>query len=290
MSIVATLCRAAIAGALSLSLSGCLTTANIDMLTENAMTLVGSMDTSVEKQKHLAFMTTSQILNQSPESVDTEMEQKLQRMVDRIVEANGLEEFDYKVHLLSTSNINAFTPGAGVIFVEEGLVAQATTEAMMAMVLAHEIAHIVKAHPIEGMRDRSILNIGGVAVSEYVGSQTTGFDRELALMLVDYTHRAAVSGYGRAAESEADRLGFEYYVKAGYKPASAPDIFHEFSRIFGAAPVIDHFFHGTHPQSHERASRLRKLVLDMEDGLTRDGIEQTPEWEDLAGRYANRRI
>ena len=90
MSIVATSCRAAIAGALSLSLSACLTTAHIDTLTENAMTLVGSMDTSVEKQKHLAFMTTSRILDQSPQSVDTEMEQKLQRMVDRIVQANGL--------------------------------------------------------------------------------------------------------------------------------------------------------------------------------------------------------
>ena len=287
--IVRDLGRFAAAGAVSIALTGCLTTDNVSQFTQSALSLAGSLDTSVERQRSLASLSTSQILDESRESRDTRVERKLQRMVDRIVDANGLRDFDYKVHLLAKDRINAYTPGGGAIFVEEGLVAQTRTEAMMAMVLAHEIAHIVKAHPIKGMRDRAILNIGGLAVAEYFNSNTPGSNRRLALMLVGYAHSAAVSGFGRAAEAEADRLGFQYYVIAGYKPSAAPDIFDEFARINGSVPAIQHFFHGTHPQSHIRAARLRKAVARLGSDVADLGIEQTDEWARLVRRYASRR-
>ena len=289
MNIVKTLRRAAIAGGLSLTLTGCLTTDSLIRVAEQATSLATSMDTSIENQQWLASASEAELLKQNPESVDTDMQRKLQKMVDHIVETNNLQDFEYKVHLLANDRINAFTPGGGVIFVEEGLVAQTKTEAMMAMVLAHEIAHIVKAHPAVGMRDQSLLNIGGVLLDDYVGQSVTAINPEVARKLVQYAHRAAVSGYGRAAETEADQFGFEYYVKAGYKPLAAPDIFHDFARVNGATPTIEHFFHGTHPQSHDRASHMRELASEMGTDSASDGIEQTDEWTRLVEGYANRR-
>ena len=288
MKIVKTLHRAAIAGGLSLTLTGCLTTDSLIRVSGQAMSLATSMDTSIEKQQWLASASEGELLRQNPESVDTDMQRKLQKIVDHIVEANNLQDFEYKIHLLANDRINAFTPGGGVIFVEEGLVAQTKTEAMMAMVLAHEIAHIVKAHPAVGMRDRSLLNIGAIVLGDYVGQSVTAIDPAVALKLLNYAHQAAVSGYGRAAETEADQLGFEYYVKAGYKSSAAPDIFYDFARVFGAAPAIEHFFHGTHPQAHERASRLRELASEMGTRSALDGIEQTDEWARLVASYASR--
>ena len=52
--------------------------------------------------------------------------------------------FVYRVYLIESPNPNAFTSGGGHIFVTTGLVARMRTEAQMAMVLAHELAHVAQ--------------------------------------------------------------------------------------------------------------------------------------------------
>lgn len=274
-------------------LTGCqmnaasLKSANVEALVGTAMNIVSSFDTSPERQLRLAGAAKQAILKRNPRSKDHRMEAKLQRMVDGIAKANGLREFDWQVYLLANKRINAFTPGGGVIFVEEGLVAQTETEAMMAMVLAHEMAHVQEAHPAVGMRDRSLMNVGANVLVGYVGSNTAGLTNDIARVALQYTYNAAANGYGRSAESEADEVGLRYFVKTGYNPRSASAVFEDFHRVFGSRSAVEQFFHGSHPQSKARAERIDDMVSEL--GLGSGGITQTREWSRLQQKYRRHR-
>ncbi|WP_118134650.1 M48 family metallopeptidase [Oceanicella sp. SM1341] len=242
-------------------------------------------DATVSEQRDLGQAAARETLQEYQRSPDRKLEAKLTRIVDKIASANGLDTFDWQVVLLESGQVNAFTPGGGYIFVEDGLIAQASTEAMMAMVLAHEMAHVQRAHPADGMRDRTAIVAGASALSGYLGGQAGGLSSAAVDQAMQYVTLAAVNGYGRDKEAEADDVGFAYYVKAGYKPSAAPRIFQRFARLNGTQPALTHFFHGSHPQSDDRARRISQLVAQLPAGRRDRGIDQTDDWKRLTASY-----
>jgi predicted Zn-dependent protease len=56
----------------------------------------------------------------------------------------------YRVYLIDSPHANAFTPGGGHIFVTTGIIRRLRTEAQLAMVLAHEMAHNRAIHVVKG--------------------------------------------------------------------------------------------------------------------------------------------
>ncbi|QDL94551.1 M48 family metallopeptidase (plasmid) [Paroceanicella profunda] len=279
--------RNGVLGLLGLATLGACDASNVNAVNA-AMTgaaVLAQGDATVSEQRELGQAATKETLQDYTRSPDRKLEGKLTRIVEGIAQANGLDTFPWQVVLLKSGEVNAFTPGGGYIFVEDGIIAQARTEAMMAMVLAHEMAHVQKAHPADGMRDRTAIVAGSSALSAYLGGQGSGLTSAAVDQAMQYVTLAAVNGYGRDKETEADDIGFGYYVKAGYMPSAAPRIFQRFAKLNGTQPALTHFFHGSHPQSADRAKRIQQLVNQLPAGRRNSGINQTDEWQRLTGAY-----
>lgn len=262
---------------------------------ENALStsfaVFSALDTSPERQRYDASRLERHFLDSKPASRQRAMAAHLQRIVDDMARANGIDgAWDWRVHLLADMTPNAFTPGGGVIFVNDGLLTQAPEEAMIAMVLAHEMAHVTEAHVATRNRDTTLMQVGSIWARELglpaVGDPTTTafVDMGGELLL-----SAMVSGYSRSAESAADALGFRYFVNAGYRPDAADDMFVALDRLSGSAPAIAQFFHGTHPEAGDRARRLRGMALDLPIDRQVSGIEQTATYARLWGPYRTMR-
>jgi Zn-dependent protease with chaperone function len=95
-----------------------------------------------------------------------------------------------KFYTLKSNESNAFSTDQGIVFVTTGLIAQLTSEAQLAFVLAHEISHFTEKHVVETF--------------EY----QTKNSRDISIR--------GLSVYSKEKEFEADRLGLKLYYEAGY--------------------------------------------------------------------------
>ncbi len=105
-----------------------------------------------------------------------------------------------RFYTIKSNTANAFSTDQGILFVTTGLIAQLTSEAQLAYVLAHEIAHYKEKHVVETF-DWSLKN------------------RRYG----DNINRLA--NHSKEQEFEADKLGIKMYYDAGY---SSSDIFSTF--------------------------------------------------------------
>lgn len=181
----------------------------------------------------------------------------LTEITQKIVAGAKPKPYVYRTQAVADATINAFTFGGGIMYFYAGLIARVENEAQLAMVLGHETAHVTERHIPRGIeRQWGVGVLGGLAGA---AARTSGYGGYLD-QAFDYSMNAAVNGHGRALESEADEVGLEYMVKAGYDPREAPVVFEIFLKEFGDPPPLKHFFYGSHPANVERIQRVDGLV------------------------------
>ena len=153
-------------------------------------------------------------------------------IVQRLVAQAHPRPFTYSLRVVNDGSVNAFTFGGGLLYVNAGLIARMDNEAQLAMVLAHEIAHVTESHVtkgIEGTYGIQLLGEIGRVTATSTGA-TAQIPPALLQKTYDYSMKAATSGHGRANESEADVVGLEYMVKAGYDPRALARMFETIER------------------------------------------------------------
>src|SRR5690606_28445476 len=121
-------------------------------------------------------------------------------------------------HLVNSETVNAFTTGGNHMYIYTGLMQQSATEDELAAVMAHEFAHVYGRHVHKGM-DRQY---GALATALGLGAIGYAVGDEDNRMT--YAGAGAALGYlgtnlwntslGREDEEEADKLGFEFYIRA----------------------------------------------------------------------------
>jgi predicted Zn-dependent protease len=201
-------------------------------------------------QRALGMMTRSQ---------DTELEDYLNLIVNRLqaTAEHGVSGLFYRVYLIDSPHANAFTPGGGHIFVTTGIIRRLRTEAQLAMVLAHEMAHNRATHVVKG-QDGQSLNKRVTAFGKRI------FDDKLGVPWLSKGVKAladtSLSSYTRAQEEEADRIGFQYFVAAGYDPREAPRSFAALIEVDAQKKSIFDVFDG-YPEGIKRAEAINGLVF-----------------------------
>ena len=191
-------------------------------------------------------------------SSDTELEEYLNAIVQRLknTTAHNNATVRYQVYLVDSPQANAFTPGGGHIFVTTGIVTKLRTEAQMAMVLAHEMAHNKAEHVVKGHDGQNLSN----SVAAF-GKKV--FDDGLGVPWLSSGVKAladtSLNSYTRAQEEEADLIGLSFFVAAGYDPNEAPRSFAALIPVDAQKKSIFDVFDG-YPQGIRRAQTMNALV------------------------------
>jgi len=87
-----------------------------------------------------------------------------------ITEMQIPEDMNVTVHYLDSDVFNAFATLGGHVFFSRGLLEQMPHENALAMVMAHEIAHVTERHPIKGFGGSVTSGVALAIVSSYAGS------------------------------------------------------------------------------------------------------------------------
>jgi len=182
----------------------------------------------------------------------------VQRVSTRIVQAAGLEKrADWRVFLVRSKDVNANASADGTIVVYTGILPVAQSEAGLAVILGHEVSHVVARHSGERLSQtliaQNVTNVAAaVASPAYQGvvGAALGLGSQYGVLLP----------YSRAHESEADHLGIYFMAKAGYDPAEAPRLWERMSAgSKGSAPPE---FMSSHPSDATRIAQLRAWLPD----------------------------
>ena len=157
----------------------------------------------------------------------------------------------WEVNTLTTDELNAYCMPGGRIMVYSGLIESLDlSDAELATVLAHEIAHALREHTRERV-SRSYaqqLVLSGAAAVTGVSEGAAN----IANMVAEVTFQLPFS---REQESEADQIGLELMARAGYDPRAALTLWNKMAAAETSSPPK---FLSTHPAPKERIHDIEK--------------------------------
>lgn len=166
--------------------------------------------------------------------------------------------YDWEFRLIQDPGINAWCMPGGKVAVFTGILPVTKTEAALAAVIGHEIAHAIAQHSAERVSQMLLAQAGGVAV----GAATSG-KSETTQAVINQIYgvggQLTLLNYSRNQESEADRMGLIFMAMAGYNPNEAIGFWQRMSQAKegGGAPPE---FLSTHPSDARRISNIQKLI------------------------------
>ncbi len=194
----------------------------------------------------------------------------------RLVPAHLQESVvSFSFHVIRDPELNAFALPDGTIFIHAGLVARLENESQLAQVLGHEIVHVVNRHGVHNYaRTKNISVAAQLASLAVFGVVTERAPRNvlfwnlLTQASVYLTASAAINGYGRAREAEADLAALDYMVTANYDVTEAPRVFDHLLEEYDDpwAPVA--FFFADHPRTVARREYVSSRVAEMSAGAS----------------------
>lgn len=133
----------------------------------------------------------------------------LSQLLDTILIDEPELRSQIRTYAVRSAIVNSFTTDNGIILVNLGLIAQLESEAQLAFILCHELAHFTEHHVMNAYVQNEELKQGS---NEF---NRRGFDEKLL----------AQSRYSKELEKEADRLGFERFGKCNYSTKDLSDVF-----------------------------------------------------------------
>ena len=161
-------------------------------------------------------------------------------------------EIPYHFGILNTDEPNAFAAPGGYIFVSKGLLKMAKSEAELAGILGHEIAHVSKKHALNAIRQsKAIAGLSEVTLSA-LDQDPAMFDSVVKETMNTIFER----GLGRTKEIEADRIGTDFAYRVGYNPTGL----RSFLQILGKVPGKKGGVFKTHPGPADRVNQLTKVL------------------------------
>jgi len=186
---------------------------------------------------------------------------KISEAVTSFLKSKGKESlvknYAWEFNLIEENVPNAWCMPGGKVVVYTGILPYSKTEAGLAVVMGHEIAHAVARHGNERMSQGLLVQFGGMALDVALKDKPA---ETKALFMQAYGIGAQVGvllPYSRLHESEADKLGLVFMAMAGYDPHEAIKFWERMSKIGGQKPPE---ILSTHPADQTRIADLKAYL------------------------------
>ena len=190
---------------------------------------------------------------------DAELETYLNLIVKKLQVNSTSPDISFHIKVVKDPNLNAFAFPNGVIYVHTGILARMDNEAQLAALLAHEMIHCTHRHTLRVLRSIKDRPAYFDAVRKTLAKMV--MTRGLAQFLGITGSMAAISGYTRELETEADRVGLDLMVKANYDPREALKLFEHLRQEIEIEGFEEPYFFGTHPNVHQRIENVNNWLV-----------------------------
>lgn len=239
---------------------------------------------SSEQVVALSLQQYQDFMRQAPVERGTANAEMVKRVGSRIAGAvetfyknNGYESelqyYQWEFNLVKDQSVNAFAMPGGKVVIFDGLLPVTQTEDALAVVVGHEIAHVIAQHANERISQQMALQYGGAvaggllgnSAGAQIGQQVFGLGAQLGVMMP----------YARKQEYEADEIGLIVMALAGYNPQTAVPFWTRMAQSSqGGAPPE---FLSTHPTDEKRIARIQEIMPKALQYYKGTGVQNTTD-------------
>ena len=214
---------------------------------------------------------------------DDSLQAYLESILDKLM-PESIKDFDVELFVIIDPEINAGMYPNGKMIINSGLIAALDTEAQLAFIMAHELAHFIYRHSL---------------LKNYNQEELEEKYRKRIFKTIKKAEEAErkISEYSIGIETEADSLGLAIFLDAGYQPKGAVEAMEalppvefykvKYTGIFGGLFNIGvKDFLPTHPKNEDRIVFLNNAILNLDN----DGEKGRKDFEDIALQMAKENL
>ncbi len=202
---------------------------------------------------------------------DAETEALFRDMSAPLISAAGLNPRNVDVVLINDPSVNAFVAGGQAVYVNSGLINEASSALEVQGVIAHELGHVTGGHAVFDGGSKAASGISILSLLLGVAAAAAGAgDAAMGVMMAG--QQAAMGKYlafSRTQEASADAAGAQYLSKAGLSGRGSIEFFKKLQNMefrYGYTRNADSEFYSTHPMTSDRITTLQ------------DSYEKDPAW------------
>jgi len=229
-------------------------TAAVIVFVLNAHRIAVYLPFSVEQRFVRPYEAMSDYFLDEPTEEQAEVRQYLQGLADELSRAMGLpEKMEVRLHYLEGDQINAFATLGGHVFVFRGLIAELPDENSLAMVIAHEIAHVRNRDPV--------VSLGrGIALQMLYSSLTGNYGASGDVAA--FGGNLGLLHFSREQEAAADELAVAAIVDVyGHSTGSSTLFRRVLDRGDSSGAALPAWL-ATHPNLQDRIDRLDRYAAN----------------------------
>src|SRR5437867_7157205 len=232
---------------------------------------------SIEKEIALGKQLAQEVERQAKIVDDPIIAEFVNRVGQNLVR-NSDAKVPFTIKVLDAEEINAFALPGGFFFVNTGVLLNADSEAELAGVMAHEIAHVAARHGTRQATRGQLINYASIPLI-FMGGWTGYAIRQGAGLAIPLGFLT----FSRGFESDADFLGLQYMYKAGYDPTAFVDFFEKIQSKEKKKPGTMAKVFSTHPMTDDRIKNSQKTIQDILKAKP-EYVVTTSEFNDVKGR------
>ena len=221
------------------------------VLTGNLFGPLSAFETTsmiLQGESAMGKASVKQVKKQIPLLEDPEIVAYVNSIGQKVAAFSGRDEFEYEFYIIMDDDLNAFALPGGKVFVNTGAILKTDSEAELAGLLAHEVAHAALSHGFQ-LVTQGNLTANIVQHIPYVGNVATGL---------------IVMNYSRDMEKQADIFGTRILVNSGYAADGVRNLMvklhdsHQADQENSEPPE----WLSTHPNSKQRIKYMEKLIVN----------------------------
>ena len=178
----------------------------------------------------------------------------LEDLLYKLSENSEVQDRRFEFIVFKT-NINAFAAPGGIIGINLGMFLNTKKEGELASVMCHELAHLSQRHYARSQNRSSplanaLMVLGSIAVAAASRNPE-------AILIAPAAMQQMSINFTRSNEKEADRIGFNNLVKAGFDPSDMSSMFQRMQDKYQNEDSEEFSYLMTHPLPSERLTDMR---------------------------------
>ena len=232
---------------------------------------------SIEKEIALGKSLAQEVERQAKIINDPVIAEYVNRLGQNLVR-NSDAKVPFTIKVIDGEEVNAFALPGGFFFVYSGLILKADSEAELAGVMAHEIAHVAARHGTCQQTKGEMVQIGTIPLIFLGGWAGYGIRQGVSLLIP-----MGFLQFSREYEKQADYLGLQYMYKAGYDPTAFVDFFEKIETMEKRKPGTMAKVFSTHPMTEDRIVASQKEIATILKAKP-EYVVTTSEFNDVKGR------